>query len=104
MKQLISSLWLLIFHYLFFRFFGGGGDHGGFHFNFFGGGHGSRPRTPDVKVQFKVSLQDVYRGAELKVKVRIILAVRFILLFRLISIDKGFAVLVKVTVQRILTM
>lgn len=53
-----------------FRFFGGqgGGGGGGFQFDFFGGGgHARRPRTSDVKVQYKVSLQDVYKGAELKV-------------------------------------
>ncbi len=53
-----------------FRFFGGQGGHGGhggFHFDFFGGQGGGRPRTSDVKVQFKVALQDVYKGAELKV-------------------------------------
>ena len=56
---------------LIFRFFGGqggqGGGGGGGFFDFFGGGHGGRPRTSDVKVQFRVSLQDIYKGANLKV-------------------------------------
>ena len=46
-----------------FRFFG----RGNFQFDFFGGG-GGRPRTSDARVQFKVALQDIYKGATLKVR------------------------------------
>lgn len=52
---------------IFERFFGGGGGGGG-GFNFFGGQH-MRPRTADVRVQYKISLEEVYKGATLEVRV-----------------------------------
>ena len=58
-------LYFYVFLKLKFRFFGGGGGSNGF-FDFFGGRSG-KPRTSDAKFQFRVNLEDVYKGAELKV-------------------------------------
>lgn len=52
---------------IFEQFFGSG-----FKFNFGGGGHGGfgfnhKPRTPDARVELKVSMEDAYKGATLTV-------------------------------------
>ena len=54
-----------------YRIFGGGGHHegggggfGDFFGDFFGERNAGKPRTNDVKYQYKVSLQDMYKGVE----------------------------------------